>query len=136
MISIAKRTIHFFIMHQTVTNDPINNTFPKSPGGQYLCRKSTSGWTVANVFYGAGRSPMRQKYVQLLSRAARGRCNRYCPTIHRLHKLQTANKMPNNNLFFTYADAQSNKLYSTYITISVQKLFSTEQTCGKLSYKE
>ena len=51
--------------------------FSKPPGGQYLCRKSTSGWTVANVFYGAGRSPMRQKYVQLLSRAACGRCNRY-----------------------------------------------------------
>ena len=35
---------------------------------------------MANVFYGAGRSSKRQKYVQLLSRAACGRCNRYCPT--------------------------------------------------------
>ncbi len=35
---------------------------------------------MANVFYGAGRSPKRQKYVQLLSRVACGRCNRYCPT--------------------------------------------------------
>ena len=56
-----------------------NSFSPKSPGGQSLCRKSTSGWTVARVFYGAGQSPKRQKYVQLLSGAACGRCNRYCP---------------------------------------------------------
>ncbi len=74
-----------------------HNTSSKSPRGQSLCKKSTSGWTVANVFYGVGRSPKRQKYVQLLSRTACGRCNRYC-----LMKLSITTLLPNHpegNLF-------------------------------------
>ena len=52
---------------------------------------------MANVFYGVGRSPKRQKYVQLLSRTACGRCNRYC-----LMKLSITTLLPNHpegNLF-------------------------------------
>ena len=73
------------------------NHIPQIAGGQSLCKKSTSGWTGANVFYGVGRSPKRQKYVQLLSRTACGRCNRYCPM-----KLSITTLLPNHpegNLF-------------------------------------
>ena len=35
--------------------------FLKITRGQSLCRKSTSGWTVASVFYGAGRQSKATK---------------------------------------------------------------------------
>ena len=50
----------FYVNFQPVGNIGIA-IHSKSPGGQSLCRKSTSGWTVASVFYGAGRQSKATK---------------------------------------------------------------------------
>ena len=57
-----------------------HNTSSKSPRGQSLCRKSTSGWRFLQAVPIVADAVWLRWTGKEMSRAACGRCNRYCPT--------------------------------------------------------
>ena len=58
---------------------PFITSFPKPPWGQSLCRKSTSGWRFLPTVLIVADAVWLRWTGQEMSRAACGRCNRYCP---------------------------------------------------------
>ena len=57
----AAHRLHPFFNHKPYVYFIYNSLPPNHPWGQSLCRKSTSGWTVASVLYGAGRQSIATK---------------------------------------------------------------------------